>query len=232
MSGPARRILAAVTAVLPAGRRVWGQALLAELDHVQSRRDRAWLLLAAARVALLPPPAAAGYGKAAGRAVLTAVIAWIPLAAAIYLSRVVYPGLQDSTLGDAAAQVYVIIALMAAGAAAHRASARTGAPAVVGLLAGLVLAILVLATAAVVDNAFLAVISRQPARISGLHASGMTSMRGYVNANLESLAPGLCLLMAAAGAILGALGATAAHDFTSRDTATRPSPPSPMTGRR
>jgi hypothetical protein len=44
MSGPAPRLLAALTAVMPPGRRGFGQAMMAELTYTRSRPDRAHML--------------------------------------------------------------------------------------------------------------------------------------------------------------------------------------------
>ena len=41
MRDVARRLLAAVTVAMPASRHVWGTVIIAELDHVHARRDRA-----------------------------------------------------------------------------------------------------------------------------------------------------------------------------------------------
>ena len=53
----AARLLAAATARMPASRRDWGQAMLAELDHIQNRGARWRFALGAARVALALPRA-------------------------------------------------------------------------------------------------------------------------------------------------------------------------------
>jgi hypothetical protein len=67
--GAARRLLSAVTAAMPAGRREWGRAMLAELDYVPGRRARWGFALGAVRAALAPPrrstAAAAGLAAAA-----------------------------------------------------------------------------------------------------------------------------------------------------------------------
>lgn len=206
MAGLERRLLAALTALMPPGRRAWGQALTAELDHTHRRRDRAQFVLAAARVALLPPAGLGDYGRAAGRAALLAVVACVPLTTGLYLTNVVFPSAQDSTLGVLSMDAYLAVTLMLAGALARRACARPGAPAVAGMAAGLVIAVIGMATFAVIDNAFLSVISHQQAKLDGFRASGMTSMRDYVNASLQTTAPGVTLLLAAAGAFLASLG--------------------------
>jgi hypothetical protein len=101
--------------------------------------------------------------------------------------------------------------LVTAGARARRASARTAAPVVAGLAAGLVLAILAVTTIAVMDNAFLSVISQQPDNIEKFRASGMTSMRAYLNSSLESATPVVVIILAIAGAISGPLGSVLAR---------------------
>jgi hypothetical protein len=207
MSGPAHRLLAAVTAMMPPGRRAWGRALLAELDYTGSRRGRARLVLGAVRVALVPPPGLAGYGRAAGRAALVAFIAWIPPGAGVFLTNVVFPSQRDNGIGDAALLLYVIITLMAAGAAVRHTVTDAGHPVVAGMVAGLVIAALGMGTFAVIDNAFLSVIGHQQANIDGFRLSGAPSMRAYVNGTLEATAPGVALLLVLAGAFLGLLGA-------------------------
>jgi hypothetical protein len=209
MNGPAPRLLAALTAVMPPGRRGFGQAMEAELDYARSRRDRARLVLGAARVALLPRPGPGGYGPTAGRAALIAVAGWFPLAVGLYLANVVFPAQQENTLGVVTLDALVILTLMAAGGAARRAAGGTGQRVVAGLVAGLVLAVLAMATFAVIDNAFLSIVSNQPAWIDGFRASHLTSMRAYVNNSLEATAPGMAILLALGGAALGPLGATA-----------------------
>jgi len=97
---------------------------------------------------------------------------------------------------------YLLLALMTAGAVARRASPRPGAPVIAGLAAGLVLAVLGMATFAVIDNAFLAIVSHQQGKIDGFRDSGMTSMRAWINADLEATAPGVAIILTIAGAFL------------------------------
>lgn len=221
MAGLEHRLLAALTALMPPSRRAWGQALTAELGHTPRRRDRVQLVLAAVRVALLPPAGLGGYGRAAGHAALLAVAACIPLVTGLYLTNVVFPSQQDSALGDLSMDAYLAVTLMLAGAAARRARAGPGAPAVAGVVAGLVIAVIGMATFAVIDNAFLSVVSHRQAKLDGFRASGMTSMRAYINATLAATAPGVTLLLAAAGAFLGSLGSAFSDPRTrSSDTGT------------
>ncbi|HEU5391275.1 MAG TPA: hypothetical protein VFV73_35765 [Streptosporangiaceae bacterium] len=201
-----RRLLAALTTLMPPSRRAWGQALTVELSHTRRRRDRVQLVLAAARVTLLPPAGLGGYGRAGARAALLAAAACIPLTTALYLTNVVFPSRQDSTLGVLAMDAYLAITLMLAGALARRTCGGRAAPAVAGIVAGLVIAVIGMSAFAVIDNAFLSVVSHQQAKLAGFHASGMTSMRAYLNASLRATAPGVALELAVVGAFLGSLG--------------------------
>lgn len=208
MDGMARRLLVAITAVMPRSRRTWGEAMLAELGYPHSCRQAARLVLGAVRVAALPPPALAPYGRAAGRAAVVAVAAWVPLATGLFLSNVVFPG-GDSSVGDLAMALYVAMTLMAAGAVAGRAAGGAGQSFVAGLTAGLILAALGMGTFAAIDNVFLSVVSHQPAKVAGFQASGLSSVRTYINDNLEAAAPGVALVLSLLGACLGYLGAAA-----------------------
>jgi hypothetical protein len=53
-------------------------------------------------------------------------------------------------------------------------------------------------------DAFLSIVSHQQAKVAGFRASRMSSMRAYVNADLESTAPGVAILLGCVG-MLGAL---------------------------
>jgi hypothetical protein len=201
-----RRLLAALTRLMPPSRRSWGKALAAELGHARRRRDRVQLVLAAARVALLPPAGLGDYAHAAVRACLLAVVACIPLVTGLYLTNVAYPERQDNTVAVLLGNGYLAATLILVGALARRGTARPGAPAMAGIVAGLVVAVIAMATFAVIDNAFLSVVSHQQGKIDGFRASGMTSMRDYINASLRATAPGVALELAVAGALLGSLG--------------------------
>jgi hypothetical protein len=119
---------------------------------------------------------------------------------------------QDSTPGVLAMYGYVLAALMAAGALARRVSARPGTPVIAGLAAGLVIAVLAMATFAAIDNAFLSVVMHQQGKLDGFRDSDMTSMRAYTNSNLEATAPGMVLVWTVAGAVFASLGAALARE--------------------
>jgi hypothetical protein len=208
----ARRLLATATAAMPPSRRDWGRAMSAELACARSRGEQARLVLGAARVALLPPPGASDYRRSAGRSAALAAIAYLPLGLGLYLADVVFPSPQDSTAGVLAMDAYLLAALMAAGALARRASARPGAPVIAGMAAGLVIAVLGMATFAVLDNAFLSVVSHQQGKIDGFRGSGMTSMRAYINGGLEATAPGVAIVLTITGSVFAPIGAALANE--------------------
>jgi hypothetical protein len=184
MGGVTRRLLLAVTAAMPPGRRGWGEAMIAELSYTKSRRDQAQLLLGAVRTAVLPPPGLGDCARSVRRASLVAVTAWIPLAVALYLANVVFRSPDNNAFGDLGLRLYLAIILMAAGAAARRAVPGRVPPIVAGIAAGLVLTALGLGTFAVIGG-----------------------LGGHLNASVSATAPGVALLLAFAGAVLASLGA-------------------------
>ncbi|HEY7263863.1 MAG TPA: hypothetical protein VH589_20570 [Trebonia sp.] len=132
-------------------RRDWQKAIRAELAYAPSARDRAFLMLGAVRVALLPPPgltrALDGCRRATAFATAAALVAWIPLGAALYLNNVVFPSPPASPLSLLAIDAYVLAALMAAGVAARRGRGMRGGPrpaamVIAGIAAGVVIAAL------------------------------------------------------------------------------------------
>jgi len=208
----ARRLLALATAAMPPSRRDWGRAMSAELACARSGGERARLVLGAVRIALLPPPGDAGYGRTAARAAALAVIAYVPIGLADYASNVVFPSAQDSTAGVLAGGAYLIAALMAAGALARYARPGLAAPVLAGLAAGLVFAVLAMATFTVIDNAFLPVVMHQQGNIDGFRESGLTSTRAYLNGQLKATALGVAILLTVMGGVLAPLGAILAQE--------------------
>lgn len=176
-----RRLLTMAAAAMPPSRRIWPRAISAELACTQSRSEQARLVLAAVRVALLPPPGAALYGRAAGRSAALAAIAYLPLGLGLYLANAVFPASRDSTAGVLVMDAYLLVTLMVAGALARRTTAKPGTPAIAGMAAGLALAVLGLATLALTSHAF----------------------RGH----LAATAPGVAMLLTIAGAVFAPLGA-------------------------
>jgi hypothetical protein len=97
----AYRVLATAVSAMRHGRQEWGQAMLAELDHVRSPAERAWFALGTARVALFPPRATPAWWA-------------VPLSLAI---RAVVAGAAIHALAPAAGPVpAALMALPAAGA--------------------------------------------------------------------------------------------------------------------
>ena len=208
----ARRLLVLATAAMPPSRRDWGRAMSAELAYAGSTGERARLVVGVMRVALLPPPGDAGYGRTAARAAALAVIAYVPLGLALYASNVVFPSRQDSTAWVLAGNAYLLAALMGAGALARYARPGLAAPVLAGMAAGLVFAVLGMATFTVIDNAFLPVVMHQQGKIDGFRGSGMTSTRAYINGQLRAAALGVAILMTVMGAVLAPLGAIVAQE--------------------
>jgi hypothetical protein len=208
----ARRLLTLATAAMPPSRRDWGRAMSAELACARSRGERARLVLGAVRITLLPPPGDAGYGRTAARAAALGVIAYVPIGLVLYASNVVFPSSVDSNAGVIAGNAYLLAALMAAGALARYARPGLAAPVLAGMAAGLVLAVLAMATFTVIDNAFLPTVMHQQAKIDGFRASGMTSTRAYINGQLKASVLGVAILLTVMGAFLAPLGAILAQE--------------------
>jgi hypothetical protein len=210
---------------MPVSRRDWGRAIGAELACAGSSPERARLAVAAVRIALLPPPGTlattVACARAAGRAALLALAAFLPVGLALCLLTVAFPA-APVVVPAAAGFGYPLAVLLAAGARARRASPRAGAWAVAGLAAALVLAIGTVATTALIDTAFFSVVSRQPDTIAGFRASGMTSMRAYLNSELTSVALVVTVIAAIAGPVCGLLGATASSALAAARTAAPP----------
>src|SRR5664279_5278996 len=70
-----QRLLAASVAVLAADRADWGQAMLAELDHVGARGKRWRFVLGCVRATLLVPPRRGAPGRWTGTVVAVAAMA-------------------------------------------------------------------------------------------------------------------------------------------------------------
>jgi hypothetical protein len=208
----ARRLLALATAAMPPSRRDWGRGMSAELAYARSPGERARLVLGAVRIALLPPPGDAGYGQTAARAAGLAAIAYVPVGLADYASNVVFPSSQDSTPWVLVGDAYLLAALMAAGALARYARPGLAAPVLAGMAAGLVFAVLGMATFTVIDNAFLPIVMHQQGNIDGFRGSGMTSARAYLNGQLKATVLGVTILLAVMGAVLAPLGAVVAQE--------------------
>src|SRR5262249_58649829 len=74
-----------------------------------------------------------------------------------------------------------------------------------GAVTGVVVLLVVAATFAVIDNAFLDVVMQQPDKATGFARSGLTNARDYVNRGNLALVP-LAVFFGAVGGACGAVG--------------------------
>jgi hypothetical protein len=175
--------------------RITADVLLGALDAHLSREFRA----------------AAGAARAIGLAAAAAVIGWLPLGALIFLSNVTFAS-QDDAISSAAGYLYLIAAFAVIGAVASRACASTGSWLAACAVAGAVMAVLVNATFAAVYNAFPGIAGKQPQKIADFRASGMTSMRDFLNLSLERQVIGITIELIVMGLFFGMLGACGAAE--------------------
>lgn len=130
----------------------------------------------------------------------------------IVLTNVVFPSTESDSeytavylLGYTAIMaVFTIIGFVASGN-----SDRIWAGARAGAVAALLATAIALAAFFVVDNLFLAIVSQQVDKIQGFHQNTFPTMRDYVNTNLLLAILTALPLFTIAGAVFGALGATA-----------------------
>jgi hypothetical protein len=158
--------------------------------------------------------------RAIGLAAGLAAIAWLPIGALIFLSDVTFAA-SDDGISSVAGYLYLMAAFTVIGAVAGRAYARPASWLAACAVAGIVMAVLVNATFATVDNLFLSTVSKQPERIADFHASGMTSMRDFINLTLERQVVGITILLVVMGLLLGTVGAVCAVDARHRQSGQR-----------
>jgi hypothetical protein len=141
------------------------------------------------------------------RAVVVAVAVWAALAVEIVLSNVVFPAVDDNDgVSVLISYLAIFAALWVIGVLTARETTSRWTFAVAGAIAGGFIGVLTIVTYVVIDNVFLDIISRQQAKIDGLAASGMTSMRAYVNTSLLFGFGFLSGFLALAGAGLAVAG--------------------------
>jgi hypothetical protein len=135
------------------------------------------------------------------------------MAIVLFLSNVVFPSGPNESDDDpeylvqiAIAYVLVAAALVVIGVRARHRLDTEWAGAKGGAAAGLVMALIVFVTAAVLDNAFFAIVSQQHDKRMAFERSGWTSMRAYLN--YQNVIGALVVLPGATfvGGLLGALG--------------------------
>jgi hypothetical protein len=149
--------------------------------------------------------------RAIGLVAGLAAIAWLPIGGLIFLGNVTFAASDDGFL-PVAGFVYLMAAFTFIGAVAGRAYSRPASWLAACAVAGIVMAVLVNATFATVDNLFLSTVSQQPEKIADFHTSGMTSMRDFVNLTLERQVIGITILLVLMGLLLGTVGAVCAVD--------------------
>jgi hypothetical protein len=154
------------------------------------------------------------------RAALVAVIVWLGLSTEIVLTNVVFPTRGDNdTIQVLASYLCVFAALVLVGRLAARTGASRNGQVLAGLVAGMMIGALTVATFAVVDNVWLDVVAQQQTKIDGLAHSGAASMREYINDGLIGPAVFLTLALGAFGAVLSLAGAHAGGEGPSPFTA-------------
>jgi hypothetical protein len=143
-----------------------------------------------------------GAARAIGVASGATVIGWLPVGALIVLSTVFPSGLFGgiATIGGF---FYLMAAFPAIGALASRACARPGAWLAACATSGAIMAVLFTATYSVIDNAYFGIVSRDPENIAAFRASGMTSMRNFINLSLERQALTATILFVVIGVLMG-----------------------------
>ncbi|MFG2039418.1 hypothetical protein [Dactylosporangium sp. NPDC048998] len=143
---------------------------------------------------------------------LIAGIVWAGLSAEILLTNVVFPSKTDDD-GPAVLMSYlgIFAALFLVGRIAARRGAGRQGQVLAGLVAGAVIGAASVATFVVVDNVWLDIVARQPAKIDGFAHSGASSMRAYVNQSLIGAGLFLAAMFGALGALLSTAGGLSAR---------------------
>lgn len=165
--------------------------------------------------------------KALKRGALIAGIVWLGLTAEIFLSNVVFPSKTDNEAIPVLTSYLVIFAaFVLTGALAARGGASRTGRALAGVIAGMMIGVLTVATFAVVDNVWLDIVSRQQTKIDGFAHSGAASMRAYINNGLVGAAVFLTIALGVVGAGLSLLGGLARQTPTTPPSATTVQPTS------
>jgi uncharacterized membrane protein len=151
--------------------------------------------------------------RAIGRGALIAMIVWLGLSLEILVVNVVFPSTNDQdTIPVVVSYLCVFAALFLTGTHAARTGAGPTGQVLAGLVAGAMIGALTVATFAVVDNVWLAVVAQQPTKIDGFAHSGAASMREYINHGLIGPAVFFTGVFGVLGAVLSRFGATAGRE--------------------
>jgi hypothetical protein len=201
------RLLRFAVRRLPAGRRDFGEALLAEAATVPSGPRRTWWLLGGFWFLVKEGLPVNVTRRAVGWTALIAVVVWLGLAVEIVLTNVVFPTTgDDDAVSVLLSYLCVFAALLLVGLMAARAGVGSRGQVLAGALAGAVIGLLTVATFAVVDNVWLDIVARQQPKIDGFAHSHAASMRDYINSGLAGTAVGLPIMLGIIGAVLGLAG--------------------------
>ena len=156
-----------------------------------------------------PGSAARAIGVASGATVL----GWLPVGTLIFLTTVTFPSRFDA-IATVGGFFYLMGLFLAIGAIASRACARPrpGTWLAACTASGTLMAVLFSATYAVIDNAYLGIVSRDPENIAAFRASGMTSMRDFINVSLEHQVIVGFVVCIVIGVLMGMVGAVCAAE--------------------
>ena len=155
-----------------------------------------------------PGGAARAVGVASGATVLGG---WLPVGALIFLTTVTFPSRFDG-IAVVGGFFYLMAFFLAIGAIASRACPKPGAWLAACAASGALMAVLFNATYAVIDNAYLGIVSRDPETITEFRASGMTSMRDFINVSLEHQVIVGFVVCVVIGVLMGMVGAVCAAE--------------------
>jgi hypothetical protein len=156
--------------------------------------------------------------RAIRRGALIAGIIWLGLSVEV-LSNVVFPSkTDDDAIPVLISYLCVFAALFLTGMLAARDGTGRKGQVLAGLIAGMMIGALTVATFAVVDNVWLDIVAQQQAKIDGFAQSGAASMRGYINHGLIGAAVFLTVALGVVGTVLSVAGGLVGRE---------PPPPSP-----
>jgi hypothetical protein len=165
------------------------------------------------------------------RGILDGAVAAAVIAVVLFLSNVVYPKLPTESDSDPeyirqllAAYALLLLFFLAVGVHARWRGGSALAGVKGGIAAGLTITVIVFATTAFIDNAFLSVVSQQYDKRMAFDRSGLDSMRLFLNLqNLVGLAvvlPGAALVGGALAGFGGLLGGPLTRHRSTPPTAT------------
>jgi CHASE2 domain-containing sensor protein len=141
---------------------------------------------------------------------LIAGLVWLGLVLEIVLTNVAFPTRRDHDgVPVLLSYLCVFAALFLIGLLAARAGAGRRGQILAGVVAGVAIGALTVATFFVVDNVWLDVVAHQQTKIDGFTRSGATSMRAYVNDGLIGAAVFLTVAFGVFGAGLSLAGGLA-----------------------